>query len=134
MLTWLRENLFAADAIIMGHVASSQVRFSGRTGPGPELSWEGFRKLVASYMLINTVERIQVLVLWSKQSTDRHLKLDAANSGEFTCLAVSRTHCPGLLDERDRHPIPFGRAYLIRHRPCGRNHRATCRAVAFDNS
>lgn len=41
----LGENLFAADAIIMDHVASSRVRFSAPTGPGLELSWEGFREL-----------------------------------------------------------------------------------------
>jgi galactose mutarotase-like enzyme len=41
----LRENLFAADAIIMDHAASRRARFAAPTGPGLDLSWEGFREL-----------------------------------------------------------------------------------------
>jgi galactose mutarotase-like enzyme len=41
----LRENLFAADAIIMDHAASRRVRFAAPTDPGLDLSWEGFREL-----------------------------------------------------------------------------------------
>jgi hypothetical protein len=40
----------------------------------------------------------------------------------------------GLQDVRDRHPIPFGRAFRIHLRLCGRNHRATCREVRFGNT
>jgi len=54
--------------------------------------------------------------------------------GRAHVCAVSRTHCRGLPDARDQHPIPFGRAFRIHHRLCGRNHRATCREVGFGNT
>ncbi len=41
----LREDLFAADAIVMDHVAGNSVRFAAPTGPGVEVAWEGFREL-----------------------------------------------------------------------------------------
>jgi hypothetical protein len=41
----LRRKILESDAMIMGHAASSRVRFAAPTGPGLELSWEGFREL-----------------------------------------------------------------------------------------
>ncbi len=41
----LREDLFAADAIIMDRVESGSVRFAAPTGPGLDMAWEGFREL-----------------------------------------------------------------------------------------
>lgn len=41
----LREDLFAADAIIMDQVASLSVRFASPTGPALEVAWDGFREL-----------------------------------------------------------------------------------------
>jgi galactose mutarotase-like enzyme len=41
----LREDLFAADAIIMDRVESGSVRFAAPAGPGLDMAWEGFREL-----------------------------------------------------------------------------------------
>jgi galactose mutarotase-like enzyme len=41
----LSERLFDDDAVILGRVASSSVRYAGPRGPSIELSWEGFREL-----------------------------------------------------------------------------------------
>ncbi len=41
----LREDLFAADAIIMDQLASHSVRYAAETGPAIEVSWNGFPEL-----------------------------------------------------------------------------------------